>query len=291
VEGAKLKRTVPRLRREPPPGRTAEQLRNHYEVEKAIALRLRDATREERKAIYASMYDELLAKVPDHPRLGAAASAEALEGHNRSKLKLVEQHLGSSIVFVEFAPGDCTFAHLVCRHAKVVHGVDISDQSARGAAASGAPSNFTPHTYDGYELDLPDGFADVVFSDQLIEHLHPEDAGLHFDLAARILRPGGVYILRTPHAFYGPSDISGYFSDTPEGFHLKEWTYTELNGALARAGYSTRRGIRRFRGRYRALPIGLFTSFEGLVGGLPGVLRRSVARLFLPRHLCMWAIK
>jgi SAM-dependent methyltransferase len=260
-------------------------------VERAIALRLRNATREERKAIYASMYDELLAKVPDHPRLGAAESAAAREGHNRSKFKLVEQHVNRSTVFVEFAPGDCTFAHLVCRHAKVVHGVDISDQSSHGGDASGAPPNFTLHTYDGYDLDLPDGFADVVFSDQLIEHLHPEDASLHFELAARILRPGGVYVLRTPHAFYGPFDISAFFSDTPEGFHLKEWTYAELGAVLARAGYSARLGARRFRGRYQALPLGMFAGFEWLIGGIPRGLRKSLARLFLPRHLCMWAVK
>jgi SAM-dependent methyltransferase len=276
------------LRRPAPPDRTPEQLRNHYEVERAIASRLKAATRDERRAIYASMYDELFSRVPDHPRLTAVRKREALDSHNRSKLKLVEPYLDGATRFVEFAPGDCTFAHLVAGRARSVVGIDISDQSAPGHAA---PANFRLHLYDGYDLDLPERSADVVFSDQLVEHLHPDDAALHFELARRLLRPGGVYVIRTPHAYYGPFDVSVYFSDTPEGFHLKEWTYTELGRALAQAGYSRRRGVRRVRGRYRALPFGLFRAFESVVGPLPRELRAAASRAFLPRHLCMLAVR
>ena len=70
---------------------------------------------------------------------------------------------------------------------------------------------------------------DIVFSDQLIEHFHPEETELHFRLVNRILKKGGKYIFRTPHALTGPHDISKYFCDEPEGFHLKEWTFSELN--------------------------------------------------------------
>lgn len=64
-----------KLKHPPPPGRTEEQLRNHYLVEKSIAERLKRANREERKRIYREMYDELFRKVPDHPRLTRRSSA------------------------------------------------------------------------------------------------------------------------------------------------------------------------------------------------------------------------
>ena len=49
--------------------RTPEQIREHYEIEKKLASQLRDATREERRSLYSSLYDELFRRVPSHPQL------------------------------------------------------------------------------------------------------------------------------------------------------------------------------------------------------------------------------
>jgi hypothetical protein len=46
-------------------------------VEKAIAQRLKESNREERKDIYMTMYDELLRRAPDHPRLGERHDRES----------------------------------------------------------------------------------------------------------------------------------------------------------------------------------------------------------------------
>jgi hypothetical protein len=268
--------------------RTPGQVVNHYLVEKEIADRLKRADREERKKIYSRMYDELFAKVPDHPRLIGIRDPASLAVHNRKKLALVEPFVNRSTVFLEFAPGDCTFAYLVCERAHRVVGVDISSQAAKSGAI---PDNFTFHIYDGCRLGLADDSADVAFSDQFIEHLHPDDVGPHFRLAKAMLRPGGSYILRTPHAFHGPFDISKYFSDTPQGFHLKEWTYMELGEHLRGAGFSAWHGGRRRRGRYRELHFGLFTGYEKMIGRLPHRARALAAKVFLPRHIYIRAVK
>ena len=277
-----------RWRKKPPANRTPEQIVNHYLVEKGIADRLRRADREERKKIFGWMYDELFAKVPDHPRLTGVRDPASLAAHNRSKLSLVEPFVGPSTVFVEFAPGDCTFAYLVCERVRQVIGVDISNQAADAVAI---PDNFTLHVFDGYRLDLANDSADVVFSDQFIEHLHPDDVDHHFRLARAVLKPGGSYIFRTPHAFHGPFDISEYFSEVPQGFHLKEWTFTELGGHLRAQGFSSLHGGRRRRGRYRELPFGLFTGYEHLIGRLPHRARALAARAMLPRHIYVRAVK
>jgi SAM-dependent methyltransferase len=278
----------PKLRRPLPSGRTYEQILHHYRVEKEIADRLKKADRDERRRIYAGMYDELFARVPDHPRLLGVRDPASLAAHNRKKYALIERFVNPETDFIEFAPGDCTFAYLVCGRARTVIGVDISDQSAK---AQVIPDNFRFRVYDGFHLDIPDGCADVVFSDQFIEHLHPDDADLHFQLVQRLLKPRGAYIFRTPHAFQGPFDISAYFSDVAEGFHLKEWTYGELRRRLLAADFSAWRGGLKRKGRYHELPVGIFAGYERMIRWLPHHARRIAARALLPRHIYMRAVK
>ncbi len=59
-----LRKSIPKT--EP---RTLERIRAHYEIEKELASRLRNAGREERKYLYAALYDELFQRVPDHSLL------------------------------------------------------------------------------------------------------------------------------------------------------------------------------------------------------------------------------
>lgn len=260
-----------------PPNRTIEQLRNHYEIEKVIASRLKLANRSERQVIYSTMYDELFEKVPDHSRLqqreDPARTAEAI----RSKLQFVGPFLDASMAVVEFAPGDCRFAAELCGRVKTVVGIDISDQSGDLVK----PDNFDLIVYDGYNLEMEWGVTDIVFSDQLLEHFHPEDTELHFELVKRILKPGGRYVLRTPHRHSGPHDVSRWFSDEPEGFHLKEWTYSEFGDLVGRVGYSSWTGYRLLKGHLIKLPFWTFRLAESVLGALPSGIRKSIAnRLF-----------
>lgn len=225
-----------KLQRALPPNRSLEQLKNHYTVEKAIAQKLKQGNREERKLLYAIMYDKLFNQVPDHPRLTQRADENLTQMANNSKFELIKSYLNKSMTFVEFAPGDCRFAMEVAKYVQWVYGVDISDQRSK---ALSSPDNFKLILYNGYDLEaIEEASVDMVFSDQLIEHLHPEDTTFHFQLVHRILKENGKYIFITPHAFTGPHDVSKYFSDEPEGFHLKEWSYAEIEQLLKKVGYS-----------------------------------------------------
>jgi len=273
-----------KLRRPLPPNRTYEQVRNHYEVEKSLADRLKKADREERKGIYATMYDELFLKVPDHPRLTRRADESLTTRANREKYSVVRRQLGRDTVFAEFAPGDCRFSFHVAPHVKEVYGIDISDQRN---PADKAPANFRLIVYDGYDLsEMPDSSIDVVFSDQLIEHFHPADTRLHFQLAHRILKPSGKYVFRTPHLYNGPHDISVYFADEPQGFHLKEWTYRELRKLVREVGFSG------FQSYWNAstwnvrLPYVYFALCERMRGVMP----RKLFRMFI-KTVCAVAVK
>jgi SAM-dependent methyltransferase len=267
------------LKKRIPPNRTFEQLRNHYQVEKAIATRLKSANREERQVIYKQMYEELYSQVPDHPRLQRSNDRNSAKITNTSKLRLVERFVNKSTTLVEFGPGDCSFLLNVCKQVHLAYGVDISDQRKQ---IRSLPSNFQLVVYDGYSLGLKESSVDVVFSDQVIEHFHPEDTELHFALVSRLLKPGGLYIFRTPHRFTGPHDVSGYFSDEAEGFHLREWTYSEIAQILKKFLYSSWWGYWCLKGIHLKLPFAYFTAVERLLSSFPRRIRKPLSKTFVP---------
>lgn len=264
--------------------RTPERLKRHYEVEKALADRLRAArTREERAAIYETMYDELFAEVPDHPRLSAPKTVRDVERINAQKLRLVEPFLGGRMRVADIGAGDCSFAIALCDRVREVVAVDITEKSAR---IDGAPDNFTLVVYDGFHLPLEGGSVDLALSDQLVEHLHPDDAEWHFRMILDVLAPGGSYVFRTPHRFTGPHDVSRFFTKgEPEGFHLKEWTFGELGSVLRRIGYRRVTGFWSARGRSAGAPVGAFSTLESVLGVLPRALRAPLSRVALPTIL------
>ena len=271
-----------------PPGRTYEQILNHYEVEKTIAARLMSASREERKKIYAGMYDELFAKVPDHSRLTRRQDEAETRRANRGKFALIRRAVNKSTVFAEFAPGDCRFIMEVAPQVRQAIGIDISDQRNPNDPL---PENFRLIVYDGYDLgEIHDESIDLLFSDQLVEHFHPEDTPLHFQTANRILKKGGRYIFRTPHLFAGPHDISKYFSDTPPGFHLKEWTYKELRPVLQQAGFKKISACMQLKRRLFPLPFFYFTLWEKILGRFPHTKIRRLAAILI-REIIIIAVK
>jgi len=272
------------LKRRLPADRTYEQLKNHYLVEKEIADRIKKASPAERREIYATMYDELFAKVPDHPRLTIRDTPELTLKSNRSKFSQLKNLIKRETVFAEFAPGDCKFSIFMCDHVKQVYAIDISDQSSQEDVK---PDNFKLIIYNGYDLDeMNDNTIDVLYSDQLIEHFHQDETKPHFAIGCRILKEGGIYIFRTPHTRSGPVDISMYFSEEAEGFHLKEWTYSELYVLLKDVGF---RKIRSYWFAKRIkirLPNIYFKFIEKILQPFPKKYIRKISRLCIPDIIC-----
>ena len=78
--------------------------------------------------------------------------------------------------------------------------------------------------------------AEVV--DQLMEHLHPDDALDQLQNIFTALTSAGVYLCITPNRLNGPHDISMYFDEVATGFHLHEYTITELSDLFKKVGFS-----------------------------------------------------
>ena len=261
---------VPRRGRK---SRSKERLRAHYMAERAIADRIRAAaTPGERRAIFATMYDELFALVPDHPRLTRSASTAAREGDVEWNMAQLRPYLFPGCTFLEIGAGDCALSARVAREAQTVYAVDISDQRQ-----AELPANVKLVITDGRSIDVPPASVDVAFSDQLMEHLHPDDATEQLRNIHRALKPGGVYVCVTPNAVYGPCDISMQFDDVARGFHLKEYRLAEVRALLRDAGFPRTHVYVGARGCFARSPAFVVETLEAVLGSLPSGLRKRVA--------------
>lgn len=255
--------------------RSLERLRAHYEVERELAERVLHATREERKTLYPTLYDELFERVPDHPRLTHQETEEDIQRGVAARLRLLEGLLTPETTFLEIAPGDCNLSLAVCNKVGKVIAADISPQATN---MPDQPDNFTFVEYDGYDLPVDDDSVDVLFSYQFLEHLHPDDVDLHMSMAYRVLKKGGIYVFDTPHRFSGPHDVSFHFETTAKGFHLKEWTFHEMIELLERHGFRDLAVFRKGKPHVTGMMRSLTLLGERLLNPLPAVLRRQIAR-------------
>ena len=160
-----------------------------------------------------------------------------------------------------------------------VRAVEIADQIPGGAPR---PANFELVLYDGGDPGIAPDSVDVVFSEQLVEHLHPDDAAAHFAFVHRMLRPGGRYVLRTPERWTGPHDVSRWFAETPQGFHLREWSYADLVVAGRRCGYRRYEAYWNARGIRARWPLPLALTVESAVVRMPRRLRRTLGHKLVP---------
>ena len=262
-----------------PTARSIESLRHHFEVEKSLAARLRASTRQERAELFKVLYEELFRLVPDHPRLTRVDQAAYQARVATTQMRLLKPMLGLDKVVVEFAPGDCHLARVIAPHVKQVIGVDISDQRTPGEQF---PSNFQLLVYDGSQVPMTAGSADVVFSYQFLEHLHPDDIAPHFELAASLLKPGGTYIFDTPHRLSGPHDIAGAFGNDLVCLHMQEWTYRELRKRVQQHGFGQTFMYRRGKPVSSGFLNLLNDAAESILDLLPRKLNKPLARRAFP---------
>lgn len=271
---------APPLRRPLPPSRTYAQVLHHYQVEKVLADQLKATDRAGRVMLYRTMYDLLFEEVPDHPRLSRRQDGRASKLANVGKLALLRPVLTADCTVLEFGSGDCAFMAELAGKVRQVIAVDISDQREPGQRF---PGNLRHIVYDGFELDqLEPGTVDITFSDQLIEHLHPEETAAHLRLVSRLLRPGGCYVVNTPHPMNGPHDVSKYFSDIAQGFHLKEWRFGELAALLRDNGFSRVQARWAARSWNFPFPMWLVRGLEATLARLPPPLTRRLSRYLVP---------
>jgi SAM-dependent methyltransferase len=133
--------------------------------------------------------------------------------------------------------------------------------------------------FDGSVIPLPPNSVHVAYSNQLMEHLHPDDAVEQLRSIQRVLTPHGVYVCLTPNRLTGPHDISKYFEDeVASGFHLKEYTNTEVEHLFKLVGFSRVKAFGLARGFSVRFPVWTVRLIEHCVQLLPGKVGKMLAR-------------
>jgi SAM-dependent methyltransferase len=247
-------------------GRSLEQIREHYEIERQLAARLRAATKQERHRLYTALYDELYRRVPHHPQLTQKGSPETQRREVGRQLGLLRRFIRPSTIFLEVGPGDCALAFEMATRVRHVYAVDVSDEITRHAHL---PVNFTLLRTDGSSIELPPQTVHVAYSNQLMEHLHPDDAIDQLRNIFQVLVPGGCYVCVTPNRLSGPWDVSRNFNRVARGFHLKEYAVGELRDMFQTVGFRTIRAYVGARGVYVRVPIALICLLERMITVIP----------------------
>jgi 2-polyprenyl-3-methyl-5-hydroxy-6-metoxy-1,4-benzoquinol methylase len=212
---------------------TIEQVHFHLALERGLTAELLASRPEDRWETFESCYDRLYSSLPWLTATGAEPDLDVWT----TVLGAPSQRI------YEVGSGAGRLAIGLASRGFEVAATDIS-REREGVRASDERLSWS--LTDGVNLGLfaDRGTFDVVISDQVIEHLHPDDVLTHFRGAKTILRPGGRYVFRTPHAYTGPHDVSRVFGfERPVGMHLREYTNRELNGMLREAGFSSIRAI------------------------------------------------
>lgn len=254
--------------------RSAQQIRAHYDVERDLADRLRAAPADQRRTLYTQLYDELFRRVPDHPQLARKKDPDWQRRQVQEQLELLERFLTPDTVFLELGAGDCSLSLAVAPRVRRVFALDVSPAIASQTAT---PDNFELIISDGTSIPVPPGSVTLAYSNQLMEHLHPDDALAQLRNVYTALAPGGRYLCITPNRLSGPHDISKYFDHEARGFHLKEYTVGELAAILREAGFASVEVYARTRGRSWRCPRLLMSMLELGLRCLPGSLRRMIA--------------
>lgn len=215
-------------------GIAAENLLKAYEIEKEFHKRvLAERDKKNRRMMYKEVYDAV------HPLYSKKAFNKGEIGINpkRQFVRLFSRELsGRSILDVGCGQGHFLKAVSELLPHKRLAGIDISSQVL--PEAQGIEFIQT----DVIEFTT-DGQFEVVFSDNVLEHIAPADLGDHLASIKRALVSGGTFIAILPNRLFGPCDVTRITDFTytnrvaAAGTHLNESTYTEIISELGKRGF------------------------------------------------------
>jgi SAM-dependent methyltransferase len=215
-------------------GEDPDKIALEYVAERSLARRLKAAGPHERGPLYAAAYNEVIRR----SYVDFGARQDSLKDRGRRSLataRALHRFLKPHMHLVEIGPGDGRVSLAAAAWVRQVTMLDVRTELAR---CVDLPRNVRLVVTDGLGAPLEPCSADLVFCDQLVEHLHPDDVSAIHRNVFDALKPGGAYICLSPNRLLGPHDLTRYFGGSePEGLHLREYSLGDLVGALNRVGF------------------------------------------------------
>ena len=270
-----------------PPSRNAADVEHHYRVEVELAQRLRSAPRAERLGLYGQVYDELFRRVPNHPQLTRKVSEAERRKGVADRITTLLPFVGPDTVFLEIGAGDGSLTLAVAERARHCYALDVSREILSGVQHPKVETVLS----DGCSVPVPPGSVTLAYSFQVMEHIHPDDALEQLHCLYDAIAPGGSYLCITPNRLNGPHDVSKFFDNVARGFHLKEYTTTELAKLFRKIGFGRVEVYARTSGRVIRLPLAFVMAFEKVFEWLPASWRSRLGRRRFARSVLAPALR
>jgi len=258
---------------------TEEMILRHWELEKELTGRLLNSQSDNRLEIFETCYSRLYSELKWlNEFVHEGASIATKEKEYQKWLELIGPPFSQRVY--EVGSGKAELISYIARHGYSCTATEITAERGKKYSSSDVSWKSSDGVHLGrYEQQES---CDVVISDQVIEHIHPEDTLDHFCGVYGILKPRGRYIFRVPHRFTGPHDISRVFNcEKALGMHLREMTFQEIRTLSKTAGFTdvgvvlidSRRKIRRLFSRggnvSRPIYLDIVTLIEQTIGCVP----------------------
>lgn len=254
-----------------------EQLYEIYSVEKECAALLRRETQKStRRNLYRDVYSDYFTRLPFHPQFKIKSSPQLIKDRVDFQKTMISTFLDPNGVFMEIGAGDCSLSLSLSQDTRLIYAMEVSREIIHGITL---PENVNAVIFDGFTFPIETNSVDLAYSNQLMEHLHPEDAIDQLKEILRILNKNGCYICITPNSINGPHDISRFYNNDLVGFHLKEYTRFELVKLFKKIGFKRAFAFIVVKGRRITLPTFLVYLIEKTLILFKAKTRKRLANL------------
>jgi len=212
-----------------------------YELEKEYARKflLSQKGSRERAELFRLAYSDVIGNVIEHYNPGGGETQ-----HITVTAAIVKTLLPSPTGRKIFDLG-CGSGKLLAALAKDgydAYGTDLSANSIKIGRSALSKFQKADHIRQEDFLDYVSSTTfDAIIMDNVIEHLIPDTVSDVLLKCYAMLKSEGFLIVLTPHVLSGPHDISKYFvpcGAKAEGFHLREYSFTDLDQCLRNSGFS-----------------------------------------------------
>ncbi len=204
------------------------EIKRHADLEGELTDRLLSTTICDRFDVFSDAYNRLYRELPWLVGTGTTSGAQMWLSLLRRNSRVYE--IGSGAGYL--------INYLAAQGYSCVASELAKDRQA--LAGKTKKENIVWSLTDGVNISkyVDSNYFDYVISDQVIEHMHPDDLLTQLMEARKILKEGGEYIVRTPYGPLGPADLSKVFGlDRAIFMHLHEYKLSELVKLCNDAGF------------------------------------------------------
>jgi SAM-dependent methyltransferase len=204
-------------------------------------------------------------------------------------LKMAKGGAAVRPVFLEVGFGSGRALSVARDHGFYLYGIEVNDAHVESAAREYGEDHGCFFSGEVLDLDLDDlrSKVDVIYWNDVMEHIPPDEIPAISRVFHELLKPGGRLLTITPNWHNRPSDITRIFKPPrteAEGFHLKEYKLSEVMDIFRTAGFESI-SAPLFATRNKAFFFGnglvrLKSSCEYILEILPCAIARSLSSAF-----------